>query len=51
MKNFEVLQGLPKRETETHGKQVLLEKWHVGLVPLQVAAHLGIVKNAISSPR
>lgn len=50
MKNLEILQELPKHETETHGKQVLLGKWHVGLAPLRVATHLGIVKNATSSP-
>ena len=49
MKNFEILQELPNQETKTRGKQVLLEKWHVRLAPLQVATHLGIVKNALSS--
>lgn len=51
MKNFEMLQELPKCDTETRREQMLLEKWYQETCWYGVATNPQFIKNAISVKR
>ena len=48
VKKFQILQELPKHDTETESKHTLLEKWHPQLVPHRIATNVQSVKIATS---
>jgi len=49
MKKFEILQELPKCDTETRNEQILLENSAKSLAQCRAAVNVQFIKNAVLS--